>query len=182
MAFSDPVSSFCYLHAGFLLGLLSLYVFSPVIRRPSFSPIFIGPKLAPLARSHEFYNDIVLGGHCSFKIIELPKKYEPIVRVDPEEIHSGDPDFHPMLYPRANRRRGKWKFYTKQFHVDENSLSTVNHNRHRLRRATTNPFFSTPSVSREAELFLKLPKLFRCGMGATTSRSAMSTSSGYMKR
>lgn len=150
MAFTDLVSSFSYLCAGVLLGLLSLYVLSLGIWRLYFSPIshIPGPKLAALTWAYEFYYDIILGGQYTFKIIELHKEYGPIIRINPEEVHIGDPDFYPVLYPGTNRRREKWRFYTKQFGADESALSTIDHNHHKLRRASINPFFSTQSVRR----------------------------------
>lgn len=148
MAFVDLMSSFSYVHAGILSGILSLYVVGLGVWRLYFSPIshIPGPKLAALTWAYEFYYDIVLGGKYVFKIIELHKKYGPIIRINPEEVHVGDPEFFPVLYSGSNKRRNKWRFYTKQFGADKSGLATNDHDLHRLRRSAINPFFSVQSV------------------------------------
>lgn len=70
-----------------------------------------GPLLAAFTQWYEFYYDVVLGGQYTFKIIELHKKYGPIVRISPWEIHISDPHFFEKLYVG---RRQKWSFYTEQ--------------------------------------------------------------------
>lgn len=117
MAFLDLVLSFSYVQVGgALLGFLLLHSLWLGVWRLYFSPIshIPGPKLAALTWAYEFYYDIVLGGQYTFKIIELHKKYGPIIRINPQEIHVGDPDFYPVLYLGTNRRLEKWRFFTKQ--------------------------------------------------------------------
>jgi hypothetical protein len=46
-----------------------------------------GPKLAALTRWYEFYFEVVLKGQYTFHIQELHKRYGPIVRVTPDEVH-----------------------------------------------------------------------------------------------
>lgn len=150
MAFTDLLSSVTPAHGLILLGFIGVYVIQLAVRRLYFSPIshIPGPKLAALTWWYEFYYDIVLGGQYTFKIIDLHKKYGPIVRINPDEVHVGDPDFYPELYPGAGRRREKTRFFVKQFGADESALATIDHEHHRLRRAAINPFFSTQSVRR----------------------------------
>jgi hypothetical protein len=120
MAFLDFVSSLSYAQLGVIVGLLAAYTIYGAVWRLYFSPIshIPGPKLAALTWWYEFYYDIILGGQYVFKTVELHKKYGPIIRVNPEEVHIGDSDFFPELYPTSNRRRDKWRFNTRQFGAD----------------------------------------------------------------
>jgi len=129
-------------------GLLAVYGLYGAIWRLYLSPLaqVPGPRLAALTWWYEFYYDIVLGGQYVFKIIELHKQYGPIVRINPYEVHIGDADFFPQLYPNSNRRRDRWLFFTKQFGAPGSGVGTGDHELHRLRRSAVNPFFSNQSV------------------------------------
>lgn len=69
--------------------LLATYGVLTAVSRLFLSPIsrFPGPKLAALTRWYEFYYEVVQKGQYTFHIQELHKKYGPIVRVTPEEVH-----------------------------------------------------------------------------------------------
>ncbi|KAL1875695.1 hypothetical protein VTK73DRAFT_9950 [Phialemonium thermophilum] len=123
-----------------LVGVWRLHL-SPISHTP-------GPRLAAMTWAYEFYYDAVLGGKYTFKIIDLHRQYGPVVRINPDEVHVGDPDFYSVLYGAPDRRRQKWKIYTKQFCADESTLSTIDHDRHKLRRAAMEPYFSKLSVRR----------------------------------
>ncbi|KAK0729760.1 cytochrome P450 [Lasiosphaeris hirsuta] len=148
MAFGDLVSSLSYAHLGVLLSLLAVYTLYGAIWRLYFSPVshIPGPRLAALTWWYEFYYDIILGGQYVFKIIELHKEYGPIIRINPSEVHIGDPDFFPQLYPASNKRRDRWRFFTKQFGADGSGVGTIDHDLHKLRRSAINPFFSMQNV------------------------------------
>lgn len=153
MALLDVLSIQTPVHVGVLLlgaGLLPLYIIYLSIYRLYLSPLssIPGPKLAALTWAYEFWYDIVLGGQYTHKIIALHARYGPIVRINPEEVHIGDPDFYSEVYPTGSRRREKWRFFTKQFGADESALATIDHEHHRVRRAGVAPFFSTGSVRR----------------------------------
>lgn len=102
--------------AGFLFGVWLIYAAQLGLRRLYFSPIahIPGPRLAALTQYYEFYYDIILGGQYTFKIIELHRRYGPVIRINPWEVHVGDPDFFPELYTGPGRLREKWPFYAKQ--------------------------------------------------------------------
>ena len=133
MAFADLAASLPpSVHVGGLLFLLALYTLYGAIWRLYWSPIahIPGPRLAALTWWYEFYYDIVLGGQYVFKMIELHKEYGPIIRINPYEIHIGDPDFFPELYTVSTRRRDRWRFFTKQFGADGMFLTTFLHHTH----------------------------------------------------
>ena len=121
MAFSHIFPTLSYLHLGVLAGsIAAACTVHGIIWRLYFSPIahIPGPRLAAITWWYEFYYDIILGGQYVFKIIELHKEYGPIIRINPYEVHIGDPDFFPQLYPASNKRRDRWRFFTKQFGAD----------------------------------------------------------------
>lgn len=101
-----------------LLVIFLVYLVSTIIYRLYLSPVshIPGPRLAALTWWYEFYYDIILGGQYVFKIIDLHREYGPIVRINPCEVHIGDADYFPHVYPNAsNRRRDRWEFYAQQF-------------------------------------------------------------------
>ncbi|KAM7187935.1 cytochrome P450 [Rhypophila sp. PSN 637] len=122
MAFEPVLQSLSYLHIGVIAGVaITGYTLYGIIWRLYFSPIahIPGPRLAAITWWYEFYYDIIKSGQYTFKILELHKQYGPIIRINPDEVHIGDPDFFPQLYPASNKRRERWRFYTKQFGADE---------------------------------------------------------------
>lgn len=100
--------------AAFVLWLA--YAIVLTIQRLWLSPIahIPGPKLAALTQYYEFYYDIILGGQYTFRILEMHKKYGPVVRISPWEVHVGEHDFHSDLYGGPTRPRQKWTFWAKQ--------------------------------------------------------------------
>lgn len=76
-------------------------------------------------------------------------KYGPIVRINPCELHICESEFYDTLYASGgiNRKRDKWSWDTVGAGgVADSSLSTVNHDLHRVRRAAIGPFFSAQNV------------------------------------
>jgi hypothetical protein len=115
------------------------------IRRIYFSPIshFPGPKLAAATLWYQFYYDVVLGGQYVWKIRDLHKKYGPIVRISPFELHVSDPSFVDELYPGpGSHKRDRWEWAMKGIGVPGATLVTTEHDVHKIRRAALNPFFS----------------------------------------
>ncbi|EEU47498.1 uncharacterized protein NECHADRAFT_77981 [Fusarium vanettenii 77-13-4] len=145
MAVPEIIASLTWQQTGCLLaGVWLIYLIQLVIQRLWLSPLahIPGPKLAALTQYYEFYYDFVLGGQYTFKIIDMHEKYGPIVRINPWEVHVGDPDFFSELYTGPSRRRDKWTFYTQQ----ASSLAAIDHSLHKLRRSALNPFSSTQTV------------------------------------
>ncbi|KAI1827638.1 cytochrome P450 [Xylaria intraflava] len=122
---------------------------------------FPGPKLAAVSRWYEGYYDVVLDGQYTFKIAELHKKYGPIVRISPHELHVNDAAFCDQIY----RQDGIWNKY--DWTVDAidargAGLFTPEHGVHKARRQPLNPFFSKARVnSRQETITRYLDKL--CG-------------------
>ncbi|KAK2760521.1 benzoate 4-monooxygenase cytochrome p450 [Colletotrichum kahawae] len=128
-------------------GPLLILIIS-AIRRIFLSPLsnFPGPKFAALTLWNEFYWDVVKRGTFIWRIEDMHRKYGPIVRINPYELHIIDPEFYDELYS-SNRKSDKYRWWTNLAGADGSSFSTVPHDLHRLRRGALNPFFSVRSVT-----------------------------------
>ncbi|KAK1580039.1 cytochrome P450 [Colletotrichum navitas] len=128
-------------------GAWLLYIIAVAVYRLYFSPLakFPGSKLAALTLWNEIYWDIVKRGTFMWRIEEMHRKYGPILRINPYELHINDPDFYDDLYS-SSRKSDKYLWWVKTAGSDESSFSTVSHNLHRQRRGALSPFFSVRSV------------------------------------
>ncbi|KAI1359263.1 trichodiene oxygenase [Xylaria arbuscula] len=143
-----------YIVAGgvILVSTLALY-------RLFFHPLamFPGPTLAAVTRGYEAYYDVVRNGQYTFKIAEMHKKYGPVVRISPYELHISDPDFYDKIYSRE----GEWAKYAWAYDAFGAPLSTIcaiDHNVHKHRRAAVNPFFSKANVAAKSGIISRLVK------------------------
>ncbi|KAI1178015.1 cytochrome P450 [Nemania sp. FL0916] len=124
-----------------------------IIYRLFFSPLarFPGPKLAATSTLYEAYYDLIHkgGGQMAFKIKELHEKYGPIVRVGPNEVHIDDPEFYNSVYTKstASRPIDKLEKYKHRFGMPEATISTVEGEKHRMRRQAVAPFFSKSRIN-----------------------------------
>ncbi|TVY25710.1 Cyrochrome P450 monooxygenase [Lachnellula hyalina] len=133
-----------------LIGVLVILGLAVVfVRRLYFSPLskFPGPKLAAATILYEAYYDIIKQGQYIFKIKELHKKYGPIIRINPWELHINDPEYYGVLYSQTSPRN-KYLFFASQFNIPDSVFSTIDHQHHRLRRQPLSPFFSKQSILR----------------------------------
>lgn len=125
----------------------TVYVLWLTIYRLWLSPIahFPGPKLAALTMWYEWYYDSFLEGQYTFRIAEMHRKYGPIVRISPYELHIDDPEYYDTLYSR-DAPRNKSLHLTGMFGAPASSFGTVDYRRHRIRRQPMNPFFSQKRI------------------------------------
>ncbi|MCJ1388110.1 hypothetical protein MMC18_000955 [Xylographa bjoerkii] len=123
----------CYLLS---LGIHRLYL-SPLAKVP-------GPKLAALASWYEFYHEHVKHGRYEWKIRDMHKKYGPLVRISPREIHINDPDFYETLFAQ---KLDKDPVVVGQFGHALSTQATSASDLHRVRRAAIAPFFSQAKVT-----------------------------------
>lgn len=100
------------------LIVIASYTVYGALYRLFFSPIasFPGPRLAALTMWYEFYYDVVKPGQYTWKIAELHKKYGPIIRINPYELHIDDPEFHDELYVTAIKRKSDRWSWVVRFH------------------------------------------------------------------
>jgi hypothetical protein len=106
---------------------------------------FPGPRLASLTYWYEYYYDVHLGGKFIFHIQELHKKYGPVVRINPYELHINDPDFYGEIY-----HNNKWITHRDHFfnldYIGDGLAFTLDHNLHKSRRDALSPYFSMQSI------------------------------------
>ncbi|KAJ3941027.1 uncharacterized protein N0V96_008903 [Colletotrichum fioriniae] len=81
------------------------------------------------------------GGQFIWHYAKLHEEYGPIIRINPWELHIQDSSFYDVLYS-SSRHSSKLTTLAHRFNSPESAFSTVNHSRHRQRRAALNPFFS----------------------------------------
>ncbi|KUJ11582.1 cytochrome P450 [Mollisia scopiformis] len=133
---------------GTTLILASLLTIVEGLRRIFFHPLahIPGPKLAALTWWYEFYFDVIHQGRYVFQIQELHKKYGPIIRVTPDEIHVNDVGFLDTVYAPSMSYRDKYEYQLRTLRVSGGVGTTVSHEMHRKRREALSPFFSRRNV------------------------------------
>lgn len=80
----------------------------------------------------------------------MHQQYGAIVRINPAHLHINDPDFLDDIYASSNkhkRNRDAW-FYRSEKNgpLGWSLFQTVEHDVHRMRRATLSPFFSKRNI------------------------------------
>ncbi|KAJ5525455.1 cytochrome P450 [Penicillium frequentans] len=123
------------------------YFICLVFYRLFLSPLasFPGPALAAASGWYEAYFQLVMPGRFTWQIEHLHKKYGPVVRIKPNEVHVHDPDNYTTLYsgPTHNREKERWFYYTG---LPLSLFSTPDHRTHRARRSLISPFFTRKAV------------------------------------
>ncbi|KAH7152601.1 cytochrome P450 [Dactylonectria macrodidyma] len=127
--------------------LAAIYVISVAIYRLYASPLahFPGPKLAALTGWVEVWYDIVIGGQFTMQIEKWHKRYGPIIRIKPNEVHISDPDFYNQLFTTtaAYQKPDDWLY---RFGYGTALFDTADHVHHNRRRAPLAVFFSRSNV------------------------------------
>ncbi|KAJ4422561.1 hypothetical protein N0V82_002789 [Gnomoniopsis sp. IMI 355080] len=136
-----------------IAGAVIIYYATLVLYRLHFHPLarFPGPRLAAISRWYEAYYDLIQGGQYTPKIAELHKKYGPIIRISPHELHIIDPAFFDKLY----RQDGHWDKPAWNYDAFGGKVSTIfciDHATHRMRRHAIAGFFSKAKVAARQDL------------------------------
>ncbi|PQE10449.1 Cytochrome P450 protein [Rutstroemia sp. NJR-2017a BBW] len=109
---------------------------------------FPGPKQAAITHWYEGYYDIIHKGRYIFHIEELHKKYGPIIRVGPNELHILDPDFYHTLYSTTNFHANKSPYFYSMLGNPLATFPCIDSAVHRKRRAALSPFFSAGAIAK----------------------------------
>ncbi|KAI0196447.1 putative cytochrome P450 [Astrocystis sublimbata] len=125
------------------------YLIGLVVYRLYFSPLsmFPGPKLAAATKWYEFYHDVVMRGQFTFQIQKMHKKYGPIVRINPFELHVEDSNYWDELYT-GHKEYERYEWMSGRFGANTTTSSTVRSDIHAIRRAPLNPMFSKRSITK----------------------------------
>lgn len=107
-----------------------------------------GPRLAAATHLYEFYYDAVLQGSYVFQLEELHKKYGPVVRINPREVHIKDSDFFDEFYGSSRKLDKDAYFYRFTASADA-AFGTASFSVHRQRRKAFNRFFSTAALEKQ---------------------------------
>ncbi|KAK0660136.1 cytochrome P450 [Cercophora samala] len=129
-----------------VLACLIIYMCTLSVYRLYFSPLarFPGPKLAAVSGWYEFYYDIIQDGQYYLKVEKLHRKYGPIIRINPWELHASDPVLFSHIYSSGVKQRvEKYAWSQKGLRlIDDSHILTESHELHRLRRKPLATFFS----------------------------------------
>ncbi|KAJ8129569.1 hypothetical protein O1611_g4059 [Lasiodiplodia mahajangana] len=125
------------------------YLVCLVFYRLYLSPLskFPGPKLAAISKWYEFYYDVILRGQFTFQIQKMHKKYGPIVRINPFELHIEDSSYWDELYT-GHKEYERYEWMSGRFGANTTTSSTVKSDLHAIRRAPLNPMFSKRSITK----------------------------------
>ncbi|KAK9415788.1 putative Cytochrome P450-like protein [Seiridium unicorne] len=142
-----------------------------------------GPKLAALTYYYQSYYDFFpYQGQFIFQLEKLHKRYGPVIRIGPDEVHVNDARFYKEMYGSSTRRRNKspiWYWMEGLGAVgDQSMFITLDHDHHRLRKAGLGSFFSKRKVQeleprvKEKVLLLRQRLLERAGGAAVDLKDA----------
>ncbi|KAH8432118.1 uncharacterized protein LDX57_009764 [Aspergillus melleus] len=134
----------------FALTILSFHLLGLAVYRVYFSPLakFPGPILASLTTWYMAYYDLLYDGYFFKKVQDLHRRYGPIVRITPNEVHISDPEFIKVLFTGNLKKRDKSKWLGRMLGLPGSVASTTSHELHRQRRAAMQRFFSRSSLRR----------------------------------
>ncbi|KAI0201519.1 cytochrome P450 [Astrocystis sublimbata] len=107
-----------------------------------------GPWLAAITYWPEIYHDVIRGGKFFLAIDEMHRKYGPIVRINPDEVHLDDPEMLDTIFPGAGRKTNKPEVVGKRTGTPNSMVATMDHDMHRRRRGAVSAFFSNASIRR----------------------------------
>ncbi|KAL7957986.1 putative cytochrome P450 [Trichoderma compactum] len=167
--------------AGSFAALYIVYLFCLVIYRLYFSPLakFPGPKLAAISKWYEFYYDVILRGQFTFQIQRMHKKYGPIVRINPFELHIEDSSYWDELYT-SNKEYERYAWMSGRFGANTTTSSTVKSDLHSIRRAPLNPMFSKRSITKFEPIVHEKVELLSKGIARyDVSGSVLSLNSAF---
>ncbi|ETN43467.1 uncharacterized protein HMPREF1541_02626 [Cyphellophora europaea CBS 101466] len=132
---------------GLAVLILAAGLVGNAVYRLYFHPLskFPGPKLAAITTLYEGYYDVVHQGRYLWEMEKMHKKYGPIVRIGPNELHVLDSSWYNTLYNMSNRF-DKYQYFYSMLGIPEATFPCIHSDVHKLRRASLVPFFSTKAI------------------------------------
>jgi cytochrome P450 len=130
----------------FALALL-IWLTGLIVSRLLFHPLrkFPGDKLAALTGWYREYYDLAKDGDWVEQLGRLHRKYGPVVRVAPNELHFSDPKVFRDIYTSGSKLTKDPAFY-HSFDGDESSFTLTDPNLAKIRRKVLEPLFSRRAV------------------------------------
>ncbi|KAF2458278.1 putative cytochrome P450 [Lineolata rhizophorae] len=129
-------------------GLLGLWLVARSFYRLYLHPLakFPGYKFTALTHWYEGYYDVVKKGRYVWEFERMHRKYGPIVRIGPNELHILDPGYYNTLYSMTNRI-DKYDWFYSMMGNPEAMFATIRAETHKARRGAVAPFFSMRAVT-----------------------------------
>ncbi|KAL3417743.1 Trichodiene oxygenase 7 [Phlyctema vagabunda] len=127
---------------------IATWLASLAVYRLYLSPLahFPGPKLAGLTGWVETYHDCWRRGRYWQCIEEMHRRYGPIVRISPWELHVDDPDWNEPYKITSSSHIDKYHWYYKFVGSSDAAFGTSDHNLHRVRRKAQQSYFTSDSI------------------------------------
>ncbi|KAI1137515.1 putative cytochrome P450 [Hypoxylon sp. FL0543] len=142
---SSPYLLICFL---FVLVVAAISV---VIYRLTFHPLasFPGPVLAASTGLYEAYYQCIKdgGGRYWVEIEKMHKRYGPIVRINPWEVHIADKDWNAVYKNSAKASKPRW-FYFRFFGKFPSTNVAESHALHQLRLGPLQAYFASANIQR----------------------------------
>ena len=141
---SSITAAIAHPYTWYAIGLLFVgYIAYGFVYNRFFHPLakVPGPFLASTTYLYQSYYN------CRFylKIEELHKKYGPVVRITPDEVHLSDSENYDKIYFMGTKYSKSQRFY-HAFTIPHATFSTPQNDIHKHRRSLLNPFFSRKTV------------------------------------
>ncbi|KAH9905438.1 putative cytochrome P450 [Xylariomycetidae sp. FL2044] len=132
-------------------AVLLVVAFLVALYRLTLHPLarFPGPKAAAATGLYEAYFECVKdgGGRYWVEIEEMHRRYGPIVRINPNELHIADPNWNAVYRYSAKSAKPAW-FYMNFFGRFPSTNSATSHALHQLRRAPLQAYFASANIQR----------------------------------
>ncbi|OQE37342.1 hypothetical protein PENCOP_c010G02649 [Penicillium coprophilum] len=79
---------------------------------------------------------------------KMHRKYGPIVRINPREIHISDPEFYERIYAGGSKIRDKDPVSVRIFNMTHSLVATIGHDLHQSRYRVMGSYFSKQSITK----------------------------------
>ncbi|PLN82533.1 cytochrome P450 [Aspergillus taichungensis] len=134
---------------GAAIGAFAVYVVARCIYDLYFHPLrnFPGPKRAAIWSFYEFYYDVIKDGTYLWEIEKMHQEYGPIIRINSRSLHIHDPEYFNTVYGGSGRKVNKELSAVSGYTFPHSTISTIDHDLHRRRRAILNPYFSKRAIA-----------------------------------
>ncbi|KAI1759892.1 cytochrome P450 [Hypoxylon sp. FL1150] len=135
----------------YIFSILCLVAISVVVYRVTFHPLarIPGPFLAAITGLYEAYYECIKdgGGRYWVEIQEMHRRYGPIVRINPWEVHIADPDWNAVYKYSSKASKPRW-FYFRFFGKFPSTNVAESHALHQLRRGPLQVYFASSNIQR----------------------------------
>ncbi|KAI0835728.1 cytochrome P450, partial [Hypoxylon sp. FL0890] len=140
------------------IAAFSCYSLALTIQRLYFHPLskIPGPWYARVSYWYEFYQDVILGGNYVKEYPRIHAKYGPVVRVSPDRVHVGDPEFFHEVYSSGSKYMKDPAFFQTSGGIPEALPAIVDVEYHKRRRKMVNNLFSVKSMEALSHIVLRV--------------------------